>query len=576
MTFDLLKLNEYKQAWKSDPYSFMKEMIGLDLAPHQKNMLNMIVKHDLVTVKSANSVGKSTLLSAIALWFFFCYHVDDKDNVIVLFTAPTFAQVRENIYNPIRAFIDQIDEKLEQAYNNLSPSQKQLFGNKPPKFVPNLSEDKKQAEIRIGKKNYILGVSTEGENKNVGKHGTYVLCIFDEAQGIDDAKMSDFEGITISGEIIKQVFIGNTTLPQGLNGPFYRSFQKGSEYKQISIPCFETINFILPNIKAEDYIREEKDPLYWRNKLDKFCGLNYYKYKEDDNISQWERDAKQALKPWSKWLVNPIAVYKIFKKYGSSLDSYEFRTRCLAEFPKDSEQAVFPQEWINNSMESYFSEELWQRGNIVMGIDVAQGTGADNSAISIRNGNKIIFCEVFNLKLFELLDKIEELYHQFDVESINIETDAIGRDKYLMLEQRGLPVCGIQAGGGAGLQNSEFVEDKEKQARLKKEFAGKRDEIWWNLRELMAPYRPEMEETKGEYPILLPQKEMLRQELSAVTYEPVPKVKIASKKQIKSILNRSPDLLDSVILAFANSDDFYSGGNISMISVAPSIQRPRF
>ena len=48
------------------------------------------------------------------------------------------------------------------------------------------------------------------------------------------------------------------------------------------------------------------------------------------------------------------------------------------------------------------------------------------------------------------------------------------------------------------------------------------------------------------------------------------------KFSIKAKISRSPDMCDSIVMAFANSDDFYSGGNLNMISVAPSIQRPRF
>ena len=81
-------------------------------------MLQAIVKHNNVTIRSANAVGKSTLLSAIAIWFFYCYLEDDVDNTIVLFTAPNFAQVRENVYNPIRAFIAQASQKLQELTGN--------------------------------------------------------------------------------------------------------------------------------------------------------------------------------------------------------------------------------------------------------------------------------------------------------------------------------------------------------------------------------------------------------------------------------------------------------------------------
>ena len=580
MSFDLFKLNEYKEQWKSDPSGFMTEMLGTRIPIHQKSMIDAIIQFDDVTIKSANGVGKSYTFAALALWFLFCYYVNDDDNVIVLLTAPTFSQVRENIYNPIRSFIDKIDDKLKKEFEKLPAEKKALFNNEAPKFVPKLTEDKKQAEVRVGRKNYILGVSTDSENSNVGKHGTYVLCIFDEAQGIDDRKMSDFRGITTSGLIVKKVMIGNTTLPQGLTGPFFRSFQKASEWKQLSISCFDTPNFILPNIKKEDFTKEESDPLYWRNKLDRYCKTNYYKAKKENKEPQWKLDVKQALMPWSKYLINPIEAYKIFADNGYSLDSYEFRTRCLAEFPPDDSNSVFPQDWINSSFLNYNNDSLYQPGEIVMGLDIAQGTnsaGSDKSAVVIRDGNKVLFAQTFNLELFELLEKIEELFKEYNCEKINIETDGVGRDKYLLLEQRGLPVVAIQSGGGVGDQNSEFVLDKEKQDRLKKEFCGKRDEIWWNLRNLLNPYRDKIEETKDQHSILLPNIESLRQEMSAATFKrnDKSKIKVSSRDEIKDKIGRSPDLLTAVIMAFAETGDgFYLNCNFGAINVAPCIRRP--
>lgn len=579
MAFNLLKLNEYKQIWKSDPNGFMKEMLGSEIPLHQKKWGELVLEQDDITIKSANGIGKSFYWAALALWFLFCYYINDDDNVIVLITAPTFGQVRENIYNPIRKFIDKIDLKLSEEYNKLPEKiKKQVFPDGPPKFIDKLSEDRKLAEIRVGRTNYILGVSTDSENSNVGKHGTYVLCIFDEAQGIDDKKMSDFRGITTSGLVVKKIMIGNTTLPNGLTGPFYRSFQKGSEWVQDSVSCFDTPNFIKPNIKKEDFLREEKDNLYWRNKLDRYCKTDYYKAKKENKIAQWKLDVKQALMPWSKYLINPIEAHKIFVDNGSSLDSYEFRTRCLAEFPPDTDGALFPQDWINLSFANYYDDTKWKHGDIAMGLDIGQGTGSDKSAISIRDGNRIIYSETFNLALTPLLDKIEELYNQFNVQCINIETDGVGRDKAILLEERGLNVNYIQVGGGVGIQGSEFIEDKEKQEQLKKDFCGKRDEVWWNLRNLMNPDRRLLEEFSDELPVLLPPKEMLRQELSAMTFKrnDKSKIKIASKEEIKAKISRSPDMCDSIVMSFANSDDFYSGGSLTMINVAPSIQRPRF
>lgn len=577
MTFDLLKLNEYKQQWKSDPNGFMEEMLGSVLAPHQKRWGELIVNHDEISIKSANGTGKSFYFAAIALWFFFCYHENDDDNVIVVFTAPTFKQVRKNIFDPILRYVDKINFKLEKEYNKLTPNQKKIFGDKPPTFVPHITEDKKQAEISYGRTNYILGVSTEGENSNVGKHGTYVLCIFDEAQGIEDVKYSDFDGICNSGLIVKKVMIGNTNPTFGLCGQFYESFQKGSSWKQDSVSSFDCPTYILPNIKVEDFTKEESDPLFWRNKIDKYCKTDYYKAKAQDKIAQWQLDVKKALLPWSKYLANPIENYKLFQKNGYSLNAQAFKVRCLAEFPSSNDGAVYPQEWINESFKNYNNPDLFQSGEIVMGLDIGQGTGNDKSAICIRNGNRVLFAETFNLELFELLAKIEELFFQYNVEKINIETDGVGRDKYLLLEQRGLPIIGIQAGGGVGEQGSEFVLDKEKQERLKKDFCAKRDEIWWNLRDLLNPYRSRIEETSGQHFILLPNIEALRQEMSAATWKrnERQKIKICSVDEIKEKIKRHPDLLTAVIMAFADTGDgFYLNCNFGAINITPSIQRP--
>lgn len=554
------ELASKRQYWRTHPAEFMRDILGLNLAYHQKRMLQAIVKHNNVTIRSANAVGKSTLLSAVAIWFFYCYLEDDTDNTIVLFTAPNFAQVRENVYNPIRAFIAQASDKLKELTGNPDIT---LFGK--------LSENKNLAEIRYGNKNYIMGVATEGENKNVGKHGTYVLCIFDEAQGISDSAFSDFEGITSSGLIVKKVMIGNTTLPNGNFGTFFNSFKDNSEWHQIKISCFDTPNFINPDIKLEDYLKDEKDPTYWRNKLDRYCGTNYYKSKLEDNLSGWENGVKQALLPFSKWLINPIQAFRILMDYGGTPDSYEFKTRCLAEFPSGDDNAVFPQDWINISMNNYHNDNYWQSGEIVMGIDVANGLGNDKSAIAIRNGNKIVFAETFNLELFDLIEKIKEIAKEYSVNRINIEQDGVGRDKFLILKNSGLPVFGIQTGGGAGQQESDFIFNKTENEERKKTFFRKRDEVWWNLRELMNPLRPQVPDTQGKLPLLLPDTTMLRQELSAITYDRKNggKIKIISKAELKNKIDRSSDLADSIVFACAEmGDDFYMPCSFGAINIS--------
>jgi len=220
-----------------------------------------------------------------------------------------------------------------------------------------LSENRNTAEVVYDDLSYMVGVTGSGENKVVGKHGTYVLAIFDEAQGIEDAIFSDFNGITLSGDVVKQVMIGNTTIPEekGNFGKFYQCFSEKSEYNKSQISCFKTHTFLETGITLADYMVDESDSNYWRNKLDKYASkfhnkkICYYDFKKTDDIAEWESYIKKSLAPWSKYLINPIAVYDILVGCGYNPNSYEFLTRCLAEFPNGITRGLIPQNWLQNS-----------------------------------------------------------------------------------------------------------------------------------------------------------------------------------------------------------------------------------
>ena len=63
----LAELAEKRVYWRTHPAEFMRDILGLNLAYHQKKMLQAIVKHNNTTIRSANAVGKSTLGSAVAI-----------------------------------------------------------------------------------------------------------------------------------------------------------------------------------------------------------------------------------------------------------------------------------------------------------------------------------------------------------------------------------------------------------------------------------------------------------------------------------------------------------------------------
>lgn len=578
--------------WREHPAEFIKTFFNIDIAIHQKKMLDAIVKHDKVSVASANGVGKSKILSALCLWFFYSYFSDKRnEDVIVVFTAPTFNQVKDNIYLNIKNFIEDANDSLSNIIKNNKKIKELLkaeFGdnfNEEIPFLGNISQNQNSAEIRLNNTNFIQGVSSDGQNKVVGKHGTYVLVVFDEAQGIKEETYSDFNGILRSGEVIKEVMIGNPTIPAGEISKFYNSFKENSGYHNIKISAFDTPNFINPNIRLEDFTVPENDETYWRNKLDRYASkklgetVSYYKFKKDDDLSGWKRKINESLYPWSKFLINPISAYDLLLDCGMDINNYEFLTRVRAEFPTTQSGTLIPNDYIIQSIERYKDPTYHSGSEINMGVDVGAGKdNSDPSAIAVTHGNRLIYLEEFNLEILDMRDKILEIYKEYGVSSIRIETDGVGQPLYDVCKPFGLPLLGIQTGSGAGEDLTEsspyaFIDEEKKRKiqDLKRKFNCKRDELWWNFREMMNPYRFE---ATGKPQILLPDIEALKNELSAFTYMNEKKIMICSKKDLRKKLKKSPNSADAVMFAFAEIEkDFSLDCGFKAINLTSNINR---
>jgi len=208
-----------------------------------------------------------------------------------------------------------------------------------------------------------------------------------------------------------------------------------------------------------------------------------------------------------------------------------------------------------------------------MGVDVGGGSGADDSAIAIRRGNKLLYCQKFNLEILELIDKISELFSEYNVDRIQIECDGIGKDKFILLEKSGLPVVGIQSGGGAG-SNDDFIFDKKENDDIKKRFNRKRDELWYNMRGYLNPLRIQVE---GKLPILIPKDDDLIKEFLAFQYDDTNKIKVSSKDDLRKILKGSPNKADSVLFAFAESTtNSFSQYSFGGFSIGNSIDRTTY
>lgn len=530
-----LEFAKQRQEWKKNPESFFTEVLGINLPPHQKKILRDCLKHNRIAINTSNSVGKSFLVGAIAFFYFITNLSDEPDNsTVIIISSIVFSQVKRSVFANIKHFA-----KIADSYV------KEHFGEEYSFLPKEFSDSPNTVEYWYDELSYIMGISTDNMNAISGIHATNLLILLDEAQGINDSVFSGFRGVLQSG-LAKLILLGNPTLPNGPTGEFYNAMQPSSDYHKITISAFDTPNFSDVGIKEQDMLREESDPENWRNKLDRYCGTDYKRALQSDEVGIWEEKVIKSL-PF-KGLQNPIAVYSILKNCGMNPEQFDYLTRVRALFPLGEGNCVINQQWLEDSMNNYSDPEKHENGIRSMGVDISGGLGRDFSTIAVRDGNKIIYIEEYQMRAPEFEDEIIRIYEEFGCEYCCVERDGIGKPIYDHLEYRDvINIIPINSGGSAGYSEPLNYEEETKTQEMKQLYNRKRDELWFNLRNLLNPYI-------NEYPVLLPKHYKLKKHLMCADWKKgqTGKIQVLPKEEMRKKIKESPDLADAVIFAFAD------------------------
>lgn len=186
-------------------------------------------------------------------------------------------------------------------------------------------------------------------------------------------------------------------------------------------------------------------------------------------------------------------------------------------------QAVIPLESIRAAMTRVCPEGL----PVVMGVDVAR-YGDDRSVITIAKGAHVLPQAVLRgMDTQALAKRVYELAVLYKAETINVDVIGVGGGVVDALQSLGLP-------GVNGVNVAESAWEVMKFANLKAE-------LWWALRSRLL---------NGE--IDIPNdKDLERELMCSYTYNLTGHITIQPKDAVKKALGRSPDLADSLVLAFA-------------------------
>src|SRR5690625_2523935 len=99
----------------NDPAGFAKDVLGIHLWSLQQEIAENILKTKRTAVKAGHGVGKSYLASILAIWWIATRIKHGADKVLVVRTAPTYAQVHGVVWEHIRNFIGVAAQRYKEG-----------------------------------------------------------------------------------------------------------------------------------------------------------------------------------------------------------------------------------------------------------------------------------------------------------------------------------------------------------------------------------------------------------------------------------------------------------------------------
>ena len=199
----------------SDPYIFFREYLGFrddHFTPQQRDIISAITTNSRVLVTSGNSLGKTHLAAAIALWFLYAHH-----GSVVLVMSATFSQLEKGLFPEIRVMHANAVKKLGGTVLTT-------------KVTPDPSNPRWA----------MIGISTDDPSNAQGYHAPNVLVVLDEATGIEPAIWTavDLMAIPPTGKILA---LGN---PIDASSQFARECDIDGKWKRLICSGEDHPNFL--------------------------------------------------------------------------------------------------------------------------------------------------------------------------------------------------------------------------------------------------------------------------------------------------------------------------------------------
>lgn len=478
-------------AWRKDWNKFAYEVLGSRLDQEQRDIVDSVQHNKMTAVASGTARGKDYVSAVTCLCFLYLTPVfkDGKliANTKVAMTAPTDRQVK----------------------NIMVPEIRRLLRNAP--FLPGILTGH---DIRTQYEEwYLTGFKASSDNTEAwsGFHAVNTMFAVTEASGISQTTFNAIEGNLQGNSRLLLVFNPNVT----------------SGYAADAMKSDRFSKFRLSSLKAENVVSKkivipgQVDYDWVLDKVKTWCTPIL-----DTDFNEGEGDFH-----WEGGIYRPNDL---------------FRVKVLGMFPKASEDALIPYEWIelaNNRWLEMKNDGFIPQKACRLGVDVA-GMGRDSSILVPRYGN---FVSEFiahqsagradHMHVAGLMTK----FVRIPTTKAFIDTIGEGAGVYSRMQEL----------GHKNTFSCKFSEGAAKLHDITNEytFANMRAYCYWALRDWLDP-------KNGFYPAL-PPCEQFMEEATCIkwNFTSAGDIQIEKKDDIKKKIKRSPDYIDALANTFYPHDD---------------------
>ena len=192
-------MEEFVEAYHSDPVRFVQEMLGATPFDYQAEFLRTLSAGERrISVKSGHGTGKSTTASWAMLWFLLLRY---PCKVVV--TAPTSSQLFDAMFAELKRWVNELPKELQELLN-VKSDRVELVAAPAEAFI----------SCRTAR--------AETPEALAGVHSDNVLLIVDEASGVPEAVFEAAAG-SMSGHNATTLMLSN---PTRSSGTFFESHNR--------------------------------------------------------------------------------------------------------------------------------------------------------------------------------------------------------------------------------------------------------------------------------------------------------------------------------------------------------------